>query len=202
MATKQRQTETGLPDAELARKFLETGEERHFAAIVRRHVSGVHSFLRSSGIEDEHVDDVAQEVFIGLYSSLGRWRGEAPLSVWIFAIAWRQIRRFRRGMLYRAVLRPLARRPDMPDPVDRLVAPGGDALDDLTAAEERAEVRAALARLPERQRAALALRYFEGFKLDEVAGALGITVGTAKATVFKGLRNMEKILGGNDGERH
>ena len=75
---RQQATEEDQSDADLVRLFLETGVERHFATIVRRHVGAVHGFLRSAGIEDEHVDDVAQEVFLGLYSSLGRWRGEAP----------------------------------------------------------------------------------------------------------------------------
>jgi RNA polymerase sigma-70 factor (sigma-E family) len=56
------------------------------------------------------------------------------------------------------------------------------------------EMWAALARLPERQRAALVLRYYEDLPLDEIAAALDCPLGTAKSLVHRGLASLKEVL--------
>jgi RNA polymerase sigma factor (sigma-70 family) len=56
-------------------------------------------------------------------------------------------------------------------------------------------VRAALARLPKKQRAALILRTYQDLSHQEVAEVLGTSVGAAKANVFHALQNLKKLLG-------
>ena len=48
--------------------------------------------------------------------------------------------------------------------------------------------------LPERYETALALRYFEGLKIEEVAVALGKKVGTVKSLIHRGLHRLKKII--------
>jgi RNA polymerase sigma factor (sigma-70 family) len=48
--------------------------------------------------------------------------------------------------------------------------------------------------LPQRQREALLLRYFEGLSLEEAAAAMGCAVGTVKATVHQALRALRTKL--------
>jgi RNA polymerase sigma factor (sigma-70 family) len=59
---------------------------------------------------------------------------------------------------------------------------------DITWVTDRSELLDALAKLPSRQRSALLLRYYAGFRVREVADALGCPEGTAKSLIRRGLR--------------
>jgi RNA polymerase sigma factor (sigma-70 family) len=63
-----------------------------------------------------------------------------------------------------------------------------------TAIVERAAVAAALARLPNRQRTALVLRYFEDLSLEQCARAMRCSVGTVKSTTARALGALRIVL--------
>ena len=67
-------------------------------------------------------------------------------------------------------------------------------------AADHDEVWQALNRLPERQRAAVVLRYYEDLPEAEVADILGVSVGTVKSQVSRGLDRLQKLLGANAGQ--
>ena len=62
--------------------------------------------------------------------------------------------------------------------------------------ERAAEVRAAIARLPKKQRAALILRVYHELPHEEIAEVLGSSVGAVKANFFHALANLKKLLQG------
>ena len=62
-------------------------------------------------------------------------------------------------------------------------------------AERAARVRAAIAQLPRKQRAALILRMYHEMSHQEIADVLGSSVGAVKANVFHALQNLKKLLG-------
>ena len=70
-------------------------------------------------------------------------------------------------------------------------APRADAAAPL--GDER--LRAALAQVPPRQRAALVLRYYEDLSETETAACLGCSVGTVKSQTAKGLARLRSLLG-------
>ena len=61
--------------------------------------------------------------------------------------------------------------------------------------ERGARVRAAIAQLPRKQRAALILRTYHELSHREIADVLGSSVGAVKANVFHALGNLKKRLG-------
>jgi RNA polymerase sigma-70 factor (sigma-E family) len=61
----------------------------------------------------------------------------------------------------------------------------------------RIDVLRAVARLPMRQRACVALRFYEDLSESETAKVLGISVGAVKSQTFKALRRLEGVLGGD-----
>jgi RNA polymerase sigma-70 factor (ECF subfamily) len=66
---------------------------------------------------------------------------------------------------------------------------------DLVLRGERAmQVRAAITRLPRKQRAALILRMYHEMSHQEIAETLGSSVGAVKANVFHALQNLKKLL--------
>lgn len=82
--------------------------------------------------------------------------------------------------------------------------PVGDALPDLPGpdlpgnVDERLRLRAALWRVPPRQRAVLVLRYLEDLSVDETAEVLGCSAGTVRSQCARGLGRLRAVLGADD----
>ena len=64
----------------------------------------------------------------------------------------------------------------------------------LLSGERAVRVRAAVARLPPRQRATLILRIYQELPHQQIARILGSSVGAAKANLFHALNNLRKLL--------
>ena len=128
----------------------------------------------------EEAEDVVQDAFIKAWKA--RWRVREPekFPAWLASIA-----RNRARDLLRA----------------RRTIPLGDELENAAAnfaedspADLSGEVRAALATLPETQRTALALRYFDGMDYGTIERTLGLTNGALRGLLGRGLQIMRRRL--------
>ena len=132
---------------------------------------GVQRYVRSFGIEAGDCEDVVQETFLALFRHLLRGGGRSNLRGWIFRVArnlaLKQRERQRRKVRFAV---PGGR---VPDRIDSASSPEERLLADQRQAQLRAVVRA----LPDRSRRCLQLRV-EGLRYREIAGALGVSVGT------------------------
>ncbi len=115
----------------------------------------------------------------------GDFRGQSTLATWLYRIG------------VNVCLNRLSLRTPQPAALDRHehVDPGAERADVTLLRKERAtEVRAAIARLPRKQRATLILRVYHELTHEEIAGILGGSVGAAKANFFHALANLKKLL--------
>jgi RNA polymerase sigma factor (sigma-70 family) len=79
-----------------------------------------------------------------------------------------------------------------------LVEPAAESADArVLLGEEYREVLAALRRLPDRQREAVALRYCLDMPVDDVARAMGVTEGTVKSATSRGIAAITRMLKGD-----
>ena len=77
--------EARAEDARLVSAATE-GDTAAFEQLVRRHIDAVYGHgLRFFG-EQQAAEDVAQEVFVKLYRSLGSYEGTAAFSTWLFTV--------------------------------------------------------------------------------------------------------------------
>jgi RNA polymerase sigma factor (sigma-70 family) len=112
--------------------------------------------------DSERARDAVQEAFATAVRKRGSFRGEGPLEGWV----WRIVLNAARSDVRRSV----------PAVDYEQAANNGHP-------ERDAELRAALARLPERQRIAVFLRYYADLDYVAIGEALGIRPGTVAATL-------------------
>ena len=127
-------------------------------------------------------EDVVQEAFCGLYRHWPRLSDPARAPYYVRSAVLNGCR---------SVLRYRARRAGTPLSEPTAASAEADAL----IGEEHRELLAGLHRLPLRQREALALRFFADLDEPEIARSMGISQGTVKSTISRGLRSLGRYLG-------
>jgi RNA polymerase sigma-70 factor (ECF subfamily) len=162
------------------------GRPGAFDLLVERHRRAVYQLCYRFVSNHEDASELSQEVFLRAFRGLKNFKGQAAIGTWLHRIAVNVC-------LNRvAVKSPRFEPVEKEEHVDTSVeSPADQVLRD----ERAARVRAAVARLPKKQRAALILRTWHDLPHQEVARLLGTSVGAAKANVFHALQNLKKALG-------
>jgi RNA polymerase sigma-70 factor (ECF subfamily) len=132
-------------------------------------------------------DDLASETFLGVFTGLSGFRGnEDALRAWVFTIAHRRlVDDWRRR----------SRRPQVADdPGDLTELPGGDVEDDALVGVGTETVHRLCSELPDDQRSVLLLRILADLTVEQVAQAMGRSVGSVKALQRRGLRTLRATV--------
>ncbi|MBV9717389.1 MAG: sigma-70 family RNA polymerase sigma factor [Solirubrobacterales bacterium] len=156
------------------------GSERAFAALYKRYHQPLYRYCHSLLRHDSDTQDALQSTFISALSALRAGRRDAPLRPWLFRIAHNESV---------SILRRRRRRPE--DELPETLAAPASPIDELAEDHARLErLLADLRELPARQRAALLMRELSGLSHEDIALALGTSVGTAKQTIFEARRSL------------
>jgi RNA polymerase sigma-70 factor (ECF subfamily) len=137
---------------------------------------------------DEHYDTVRRSLAVAFGDAL--FAEELAQDAFTRALAsWRRVRAMEQpaGWVYIVALRAGRRRRGHRDEMAAESAP----VDDIApAVAEQLDLHAAIARLPERQRIALVLRYLADLPVADVAAAMGCALGTVKSTLHAALARL------------
>ena len=135
--------------------------------------------------------DCAQDAFIRAYRALHQYDPAYSFGPWIFRITTNASLNFiQRGRGREITVEELPEDPEPPESGPELVT---------VRKEELQEVLAAMAELPPAYRAALTLRHMQQLSYQEVAGALGIPLGTVKTHLHRARAALKAKLGGTRG---
>jgi len=177
------------PDDDVLMVRTAAGEEAAFRLLVQRWEPDVRAFLIHMLGSVEEAEDLTQDTFVKIFREAGRYRPEERFKSWLFRIAGNLARsRLRR----RRLVGWLSFDPAVHDRDSG--NPGPD--DDLVTGERAQTVREALARLPQRQRAALTLQRYQGLKYQEIAAAMDTTLPGVESLIQRGLAALRRDLAG------
>lgn len=178
------------------------GEAGAFEALMCRHANGLLGFLVRMMRDRPRAEDLFQETFLRVYTKADTFKPGQRFKAWLYAIASHAaIDALRRDARAPDLFSFDAETEDAAALSERLHVESPHPAEILSADERRIRVRAAVETLPPRQRATVALAYFEGLTYPEVADALGCTVGTVKTQVSRAMHTLARILPAPEGDR-
>jgi RNA polymerase sigma-70 factor (ECF subfamily) len=175
-----------LSEADLVAACL-SGQNGAFDVIVERHRRAVYQLCYRFVGNHEDASDLSQDVFVRAYRGLRSFQGQSSLATWLYRIGVNVC--LNRVSVKRPQSEPIEARQHVDT---RAESPS----ERLMSAERAAHVRAAIAQLPRKQRAALVLRMYQEMSHLEIAETVGSSVGAVKANVFHALQNLKKLLAG------
>jgi RNA polymerase sigma-70 factor (ECF subfamily) len=168
------EVERGASDAEQV-EAARAGDRAAFGLLFRRYAPMVHGLLLSR-VRPGEVDDLMQDVFVAALEKLGGLRDGQAFGPWLGAMARNRAVDFHR-----------ARRPmdELPEALGR---------PDAERAEAERMLRAIRA-LPEAYREPLVLRLVEGMSGPEIAAQVGLTPGSVRVNLHRGMSLLRDKLG-------
>jgi RNA polymerase sigma-70 factor, ECF subfamily len=178
---------TDDPDRELVERF-QSGERSAFDLLVRRHQKGMWHLIRRYVKRDADASDVTQQAFVRAFRGLGTFRGSASVRSWLYRIAINCALSWLRDH----------RREEPTEIADDALTDANPAPARLIGGEQGAQLRAAIAQLPPKQKLVLELRVFDDLSFKEVAELADCTENTAKVNFHYAVKRLRDILGGDD----
>jgi RNA polymerase sigma factor (sigma-70 family) len=178
----------GLRDGQLV-ELVAQKDGGALEALYDRYGRAAYSLARRILTEETLAQDVVQEVFLSLWRDARRFdAGRGTVATYLLSMTHHRavdaVRREENLRRWRTSEEGLEVEPD----------PRARVEDEVEASERRAQVRAALGKLPAAQRQAVALAYFGGYTQREVAALVGVPLGTVKTRMAAGMRKMKEAL--------
>jgi len=178
--------DSGSPDDALVRA-AQRGDRSAFGLLYARYARMVHGILLSR-VPHPDVDDLAQDVFLQALPRLGFLREVSKFPGWLAAIARNRATDFHR-------------RAKPHDVLEDEFAPAQSEQPHLSlrnTSHSTAEARAvldAICSLPETYRETLVLRLVEGMTGPEIAARTGLTHGSVRVNLYRGMQQLREVLG-------
>jgi RNA polymerase sigma factor (sigma-70 family) len=172
-----------LSDERLA-KLAGRGDARAFTTLFERHHQAIYRYCRSIVRNDHDAQDALQSAMARAYVALCASERDLAVRPWLFRIAHNEAI---------SILRRRRQEDQLADVHESLDS------DVERTVEERERLFLLLAdlqELPERQRAALLMRELSGLPIKEIAGALSVSTGAAKQTLFEARSSLHEFAKG------
>ena len=165
---------------------VRAGDRDAFAFLVERYKRGIANFIGAGVRSSSDVADLTQETFLRAYAHLGTYNPDlGRFSTWLYHIARNVVRTFLGRSQRRPAAAELGEERTLENSVPD-VSTEADPVGGVLRSEAEAEVRAALADLPERTRTVLALRYYDNMDYQSIATTMGLSLGNVKTLIHRG----------------
>ena len=166
------------------------GDQRAFKLLVDTYQLMVVNTCYAFVHDRDEAEDIAQDVFVQVFESLGKFRFESKLSTWLYRIA------VNRSINHCKSPRGRAIKIDIDSWKQQEVAQTIE-MPQQQILEEQAQIKLlhkAIDKLPENQRTALILNKYEELSYKEIADVMGVSLSSVESLLFRAKNNLEKIF--------
>jgi RNA polymerase sigma-70 factor, ECF subfamily len=164
-----------------------------FGMLVDRHRTPLVLHLSRLVQNPAVAEELAQDVFLRVHRSREKWEPSAKFSTWLFRISTNVAYNHFRDEKYHNRNVSLDR--EVPNARKREFSDGRRGVENLLVEDVRVrEIRAAIANLPFKQRAAVLMHKYEGMDYAQIAGVLGCTPSAVKALMFRAYESLRAQL--------
>ena len=173
---------------------VRAGDTEAWGELYRHYAPAIFRFCRRLLPAREDAEDATTEIFVKVRQKIGTYDSSRPFAAWLYKVAsnhcWDTLRRRRiRQDLETGDLETLPL--EHPDPSQ---------LERLQAEHSSKEVRNGLAKLPDRARAALVLRYYADMSYEEIADTLGVRRAFVGVLLLRARHQLRDALAGGDAQ--
>ncbi|MBT8043835.1 MAG: sigma-70 family RNA polymerase sigma factor [Verrucomicrobiae bacterium] len=168
------------------------GDEQAFEQLIERHQSAVIGTVAKMLGNASDAEDIAQQVFLRIWKSAGRYQPTAKFTTFLFTITRNLVFNESRRRSRKKEYSINEREDDFHlQTTDAQTASPDDALlhDELQRAVDKA-----IAELPEKQRLAVVLRRYEGMPYDQIARILELSIPAVKSQLFRARNTLRESL--------
>ena len=173
------------------------GQTEAFEVLLRRYERAIATFCYSF-LHDRHAsEDTAQEVFLRVFRSAGRYRPTAKFTTWLYKISANLCINEQKKLKLRqtrSIDGPIGSNPDGTRIAEKIAKSTALPLTKAERREAGALLQEAIAALPDEQRITLVLVEYHGLSYREIAEILGVTVSAVKMRVKRARENLRECL--------
>ncbi|KAA2243419.1 RNA polymerase sigma factor [Chitinophaga agrisoli] len=174
---------------------LKKGDQAAFRELVETWKDMVYNTVLGIVQHEADAEDVAQEVFVQVYQSIGSFRGDAKLSTWLYRIAVTKsldfVKKRNRKKRWGLVSSLFGDRQEaIADAAPDFHHPGVQ----MENKERAAVLFKALDQLPERQKAVFVLHKLEGLPAKEIGEVMDMSMATVEGLMHRAKANLRKLL--------
>ena len=179
---------TAATDEEILDQFRSGDQEAAFQRLVEIHGKAMYNIALFTLNDEILAQDATQDAFIRIYRGLGKFKGTAQLSTWMYRIV--------KNVCYDYLRKE--RPAGLGEEFDEEALADTAGADPGTAYQSNwrhAQLRRAVGQLPRKQRLAVTLHYFEELTYEEVAAVMDMPLGTVKSYLHRAKATLAQALG-------
>jgi RNA polymerase sigma-70 factor (ECF subfamily) len=166
--------------------FEKGARDKAFERMLDQYQKPIYFYIRRMVLDHDDADDVCQNTFIKAWKGLDQFRGDSKVSTWLYRIAYHESITFLEKAKKIAGVRMEDVKSGLPTALQRDELFDGDDID--------ARLQAAVAVLPEKQKAVFVMKYYEEKKYEEIAEITGTSVGALKASFHHAVTKIEDFI--------
>ena len=163
-----------MTDKEILDLYNSGQRELAFKELVNSYSERLYWHVRRFLCSHEDTDDLLQDIFVKIWSSLSTFRGESQLYTWLYRIATNESLNFLQKQKIRAALQFESMTSKIEERIDEDTLLDGDQL--------QRDLMKAIQRLPSKQRTVFIMRWFDDLSYEDISEILGTSVGALKAS--------------------
>jgi len=188
-----------ITDYELIQSIINDSSQKAFEELVNRYQPLVTKTCLGFVSSLADAEDIAQEVFIEVYQSLGNFRHESKLSTWLYRVAVNKSLNFVRKEKRHRAVRSIESFFGLGDngksnSMEVASQSGSNADSRIEQQENKQMLKRALGSLPKNQRIAFVLSKYHELSYKEIAEVMDVTLSSVESLLFRAKQNLQKKL--------